>query len=222
MERHSVFITAMEWFESTSLKNPIICLDHKLEQVFPDYYSVNYDTKLLATTTATTEEKQAPFYNDYRERYGNGDIHILDEAIMGTDKRYVFLNGFNQDQFMHIAPKLKNTVEILYFFKCPKICDLSVLSQFVKLKCVHIYWNNSLESLWDMTGNTELKVLSCIMVSGLSNIEALKTSCLEYVCLDSSDNNGRQKKALFDASVFEQMKYLKHLVLMYSDYNIDY
>ncbi len=222
MKRHSVFITATEWFESTSLKNPIICSDHKLEQVFPDYYSVNYDTKLLATTTATAEEKQSPFYNDYREQYGNEDVHILDEAIMGTDKRCVFLNGFDQDQFMYIAPKLKNTAEILYFFKCPKIRDLSILSGFVKLKCVCIYWNNSLESLWDMTGNAELKVLSCVMMSKLRNIEALKTSCVEYVCLDSSDNNGRQKKVPFDASVFEQMKNLKHLSLIYSDCNINY
>ncbi len=222
MKRDSVFITAKDWFESTSLRNPIVCMDHKLEQYFPDCYNVNYDTKLLATKMATKEEKQAPFYNDYRERYGSRDIHVLDEAIMGTDKRYVFLNGFDQDQFMHIAPKLKDTAEILYLFKCPKISDLSILSQFAKLKCVHIYWNNSLESLWDMTGNTELKILSCIMMSKLSIVETLKTSYLEYICLDSSDNNGRKKKAQFNMSAFEQMKYLKHLSIIYSDCTIDY
>ena len=222
MKHRSVFITVEEWFESTSLKNPIICLDHKLKQGFPEYYAVNYDTKLLSTTTATAEEKQAPFYNDYRERYGNEDIHSLDEAIMNKDKRYVFLNGFDQDQFMYIAPKLKDTAEILYFFKCPKIYDLSILSRFSKLRCVHIYWNNSLENLWDMTGNTELKILSCVMISKLNSVEALKTSCVEYVCLDSSDNSGQKKKILFDTSAFTQMKTLKHLTLGYSDCNIDY
>ncbi|MBR5134302.1 MAG: hypothetical protein IKV35_01755 [Clostridia bacterium] len=222
MKSRSVFITATEWFESTSLRNPIICMDHKLEQVFPVYYTVNYDTKLLATKAATKNEKKSPFYNDYREQYGSTDAHSLDEAIIDSDKRYVFFNGFDQDQFMHIAPKLKDTAEILYFFKCPKICDLSVLSQFVKLKCVHIYWNNSLEGLWDMTDNIDLKVLSCIMMSKLSRIETLKTSCVEYVCLDSSDNSGQKKKAQFDLSVFDQMNYLKHLSLGYSDCNIDY
>lgn len=197
-------------------------MDHKLEQFFPDCYNVIYDTKLLATIAATAEEKQSPFYNDYRERYGNEDLYSLDEVIMDTDKRYVFLNGFDQDQFMHIALKLKDTAEILYFFKCPKIYDLSILSQFAKLKCVHIYWNNSLESLWNMTGNTELKVLSCIMISKLSKIETLKTSYVEYICLDSSDNSGHKKKVPFDVSVFEQIKNLKHLSLIYSDCNIDY
>ena len=55
-----------------------------------------------------------------------------------------------------------------------------------------------------------------------SNIEAVKTSCVEYVCLDSSDNNGRHKKVLFDTSAFEQMNNLKHLSLIYSDCNINY
>ena len=63
MKSRSVFITATEWFESTSLRNPIICMDHKLEQVFPVYYTVNYDTKLLATKAATKNEKKSPFYN---------------------------------------------------------------------------------------------------------------------------------------------------------------
>ncbi len=31
MKRHSVFITATEWFESTSLKNPIICSDCNID-----------------------------------------------------------------------------------------------------------------------------------------------------------------------------------------------
>lgn len=222
MKSDSIFITAAEWFESTSLRNPISSMDHKLERFFPDCYSVAYDTKLLATKAAMAEEKQSPLYNDYREQFGVEDIHALDTAIMDHDARYVFLNGLNQDQFLHIAPKLKDTAEILYFFKCPRIYDLSALSQFTKLKCVHIYWNNSLESLWDMTGNKQLKVISCVMISKLSNIEPLKRSCVEYVCLDSSDNYGHKKKALFPISVFEQMPHLKHLSLICSDCKIDY
>ena len=222
MKSNSIFITARDWFESGSLKNPVSGLDHKLEQFFPDCYSADYDTKLLATREATKEEKQAPFYNDYREQFGTKDIHSLDMAVMDTDAKNIFLNGFNQDQLLYIAPKLKDTAEIIYFFKCPKIHDLSILSQFTKLKCVHIYWNNSLESLWDMTGNTQLKVISCIAISKLTNIEALKNSHVEYICLDSSDNTGHTKKMLFDASVFDQMTSLKHLSLVFSDCKIDY
>ena len=116
----------------------------------------------------------------------------------------------------------RTKIPIIYFFKCPRIHDLSALAQFAKLKCVHIYWNNSLESLWNMTDNKQLKVISCIMISKLSKIEALKQSHVKYICFDSSDNNGNAKKALFDVSVFEQMPYLKHLSLTYSDNIIDY
>lgn len=217
MKNNSIFITAKEWFESTSLKNPVTSMDRKLERFFPDCYSVSYDTKLLATKAATAEEKQSPFYNDYRERFGAEDIYALDTALTDCERKYVFLNGFNQEQFQHIAPKLRDTAEIVYLFKCPKIYDLSAFAQFTKLRCVHIYWNNSLESLWNMTGNKQLKVISCIMISKLARIETLKQSHVEYVCFDSSDNNGQAKAALFDISVFEHMPYLKHLSLTYSD-----
>ena len=222
MKSNPIFITATEWFESTSLRNPIPSIDHKLEQYFPDCYNVSYDTKLLATKAATAEEKQAPFYNAYREQFGTEDIHALDIAIANSHKKCIFLNGFNQEQFLYVAPKLKDTAEIIYFFKCPEIYDLSALAQFTKLRCVHIYWNNSLESLWDMSENKHLRVISCIMISKLSRIEALKQSHVEYICLDSSDNNGHTKTALFDVSVFEKMPHLKHLSLTYSDYKIDY
>lgn len=222
MKNKYIFITAKEWFESTSLRNPILVMDHKLEQYFPDLYSVHYDTKLLTTKLPSKQEAQFILDNDYREQFGTDDICTLDVAVMDADARNIFLNGFNQEQFLHIALKLKDTAEIIYFFKCPKIYDLSVLSQFTKLKCVHIYWNNSLESLWDMKCNKHLKVISCIAISKLSKIETLKNSYVEYVCLDSSDNYGHKKKLLFDVSVFQQMPYLKHLSLIYTDCKIDY
>ena len=215
MRSKSIFITSPDWFESTSLRNPVRTLDHKLELHFPDYYSVNYDTKLLASKEATATEKQFPFYNDYRERFGSSDISVLDAAI--AEGRSVFLNGFNQEQLLYIAPRLRETLEIIYFFKCPKIYDLSVLSQFRKLKCVHIYWNNSLERLWDMSGNKALQVLSFVSITKLSDIAALKESCVEYICFDSSDNSGHVKECLFNQSVFRDLPNLKHLSLAYSD-----
>lgn len=222
MKNDSVFITTKEFFESTSLRNPICSMDHKLELIFPNFYSVSYDTKLLATKAATDAEKQFPFYNDYREQFGTTSILALDTAIINADAKQVFLNGFDQKQFLYIAPKIKDTAEILYLYKCPRINNLSVLAQFHKLKCLHIYWNNSMESLWDMRHNKQLQVLSFTSVSKLSKIAALVDSCVEYVSLDSEDNNGHTRKVLFDTSVFNQMPHLKHLSLRYSDCVIDY
>lgn len=223
MKNNSIFITSEAFFESTNWKNPINCLDHKMEHFFPDCYSAHYDTRLLVAKKPTKEELDFPVYNDYRERFGSEDIRTLDAAIMGSEAKNILLNSFSQDDFLHVAPLLKDSAEIIFFFKCPKIHDLSVLSEFSQLKCVHIFWNNSLESLWDMTRNKKLKVLSFLTISKLSKIEALKQSSVEYITFSSSYiSSNQKKKALFDTSVFAQMKYLKHLSLTYSHLNIDY
>ena len=213
MKHNCIYITSKEWFEETPLKNPILSLDHNLEQIYPQFYNIEYDLKILATKPATAEEKEFPGYNDYREKYGKSDISAIDIAVSSNASKNIFLNGFNQNQFEYIAPLIKETTEILYLFKCPKIKDLSLLSTFKNLKCVHIYWNNSLETLWDMKGNSALMVLSFVYITKLSNIEALDKSRIEYVNFDSSDNLGKKKKLDVDKSVFEKMKTLKHLFL---------
>lgn len=44
-----IYIYSDEWFESTMLCNPFISLDHKIEDLYPNYYSVCYDCRLLLT-----------------------------------------------------------------------------------------------------------------------------------------------------------------------------
>lgn len=221
MSKQYIFIYDNEWLNSGSLKNPIPTLDHKLEAYFPEFYETHYELRIVAAEPASLEEKNAPFYNDYREHYGVSDISSLDDIIKIAKPRSVFLNGFDQKLFLSIAPKLMDTVEVIYFFKCPKIKDLSILSQFSKLRCVHIYWNHSLETLWDMKSNPQLKVLSCTAISKLRNVDALKNASVEYVHLDSLDHSGNKKNCFFDTTVFDQMQHLKHLSLNYKDCFVD-
>ena len=213
MKQKDIYITDKDWFENTTNKNPIVVLDHNLEKIYPWFYSADYDLKILATKAATDQEKMFSGYNDYRERYGHTDISIMNHAVLQSTAKNVFLNGVNQKQFEYIAPLIENTTEILYLFKCPKISDLSHLSTFKRLRCVHIYWNNSLECLWDMQNNADLKVLSFLYVTKLKHIENLCDSYIEYINFDSSDNFGKKKKLFIEKSVFERMETLKHLFL---------
>ena len=208
-----VYIADKMWFENTALRNPLSVLDHNLKAVYPHFYSADYDIKILATKPATVQEKSVPFYNDYKEKYGFTSIAKLDSIFSKNAAKNVFLNSFNQVQFEHIAPFIKDTTEILYLFKCPKIRDLSLLSTFKMLRCVHIYWNNSLECLWDMQNNSNLQVLSFVYVTKLKHIENLIDSPVEYIHFDSSDNLGRKKKLLVDESVFSKMGKLKYSFL---------
>ena len=222
MKNKFVYITDCEWFESTSLKNPIEFLDHNLQDKYPKFYEKEYDLRMLVTEKPSAKEKAVPFYNDYREKYGSEDIRVLKDAASSANARNVFLNGFDQEHFEYIIPYIKDSAEVLYLFKCPKISDLSMLSELKNLKCLFVYWNNSLEVLWNVKDNTRLKVISFISIMKIKNIETLLGSNIEYITFDSSDNNDNKKNILFDKSVFDKMPNLKYLKVCYKEIDIDY
>lgn len=157
MNKKSIYIYNDEWFDSTCLSNPLITLDHKLDDYYPEYYEVNYDVRLLSTEENEIEDQ----INDYKQRYGTKDFIELIDYVIKKNPQAVLLNGFDQEQFDYIIDYIKN-VKILYLFKCNKIYDLSKLSNCSNLECLHIDWNNKLETLWGMRNNENLKVLSFI------------------------------------------------------------
>lgn len=211
-----IYIYNDEWFESTMLCNPFMSLDHKLEDLYPNYYSVYYDCRLLLT-----EETESQI-DSFKKIYETKDINEMLDYVMKKNPQMVLLNGFDQKHFDIIIDYIKN-VKILYLFKCNRIKDLSKLSSCLNLECLHIDWNNKLESLWDMTNNKKLKVLSFERISKLTNISKLENSSLEYITFDSR-NILRQTKYEFngDLDVFKKMKSLKHLKLYYKNIHIDY
>ena len=218
MNKKCIYIYNDEWFDSTMLSNPHNTLDHKLNDYYPKYYEVNYDVRLLATE----EDEIADQFNDYKQRYGTKDLNELIDYVIKKNPQAVLLNGFDQKQFDIIINYIKD-VRILYLFKCNKINDLSKLSDCHNLECLHIDWNNRLESLWNMSNNANLKVLSFDRISKLSKIEDLVNTNIEYITFDSRNNLG-QTKYEFDCNVdvFKQMKKLKHLKLHYKNIKVDY
>ncbi len=90
MDSRYLYIFDTEWFEHTALKNPICTSDHTLEEKFPEFYSLNYDVRILATKESTADEKVSPFYNDYRERYGVRTLSFFDEVFAHKPKKHVF------------------------------------------------------------------------------------------------------------------------------------
>ena len=208
---------------SQNLSETDLVLDNKLCENYPDFYETVYGLKLMVTRKPTEAEKNSPIYNDIYEEIGGDDITALKDSALKNSRKRVKLTGFNQEQFDYISPYIKETTEVLYLHKCPKIKDLSVLSDFPNLKCLSVYWNNSLEKLWDMKNNRDLDVLSFVSISKLRDVSSLKNSNIKYVTLDSADNCGNRKECLIeDMSVFEQMPKLKHLKLIYKKCYIDY
>lgn len=218
MNKKSIYIFNDLWFDSTALENPLSTLDHKLDKHYPNYYELNYDVKLLATEENEIEDQ----INDYKQRYGTKDINELKEYVIKKKPQSVLLDGFDQEQFDYIIDYIKD-VKILYLFKCNKINDLSKLSNCINLECLHIYWNNRLDSLWNMYKNTKLKVLSLNHITKLSYIEDLLTTNIEYITFDSTNDIGQTKYEFSgDINIFKQMRNLKHLKLQYKNVKIDY
>lgn len=218
MNKKSIYIYKDEWFESTMLCNPLSTDDHKLDVFYPEYYEVNYDVRLLATEENEIEDQ----INDYKQRYGTENINELIDYVIKKNPQVVLLNGFDQAQFDCVIDYIKD-VKILYLFKCNKIMDLSKLSNCINLECLHIDWNNKVESLWDMKGNTKLKVLSFLRINKLSKIDDLVNTNIEYITFDIRNLLG-QTKYEFNGNVdiFKQMKNLKHLKLQYKNVKVDY
>lgn len=220
MKNKMVLIFNKKWFEDGSLKNPIRSIDHDLETYYPHFYYVNYETKLLAATTPTKQERESIIYNDYLDKYGTTELNLLVAELQKSNCKNIFLSGFTQELFDYIIPYIKATAEIIYFFKCPKISDLSALSKFSNLKCVHIFYNNSLTKLWNMSKCENFKVLSFKTVTRLTNIDELKDSFVEYIHIDSLDNYGHKKPALFTVPALNEFPYLKHLYINFKNCKI--
>ena len=134
MSQKDIFITSPEFLDSGAIKNPVMFHDHKLSGLYPQFYRTDYDLKLCATKAPTKAEKSFFAYNDYRERYGCTDITVLRDAAQNSPAKNVLLNGFRQKHLEYLAPYIRDTVELLYLFKCNTISDLSVLSTFSNLK----------------------------------------------------------------------------------------
>jgi len=218
MNNKCIYIYNDEWFDSIALENPLITDDHKLDDYYPEYYEVNYDVRLLATEENEIEDQ----INDYKQRYGTKDINELKDYVIRKNAQTVLLNGFDQEQFDYIMDYIKD-IRILYLFKCNKIYDLSKLSNCSNLECLHIDWNNGLESLWDMSNNANLKILSFERITKLSKIEDLINTNIEYITFDSSNEIGQTKYEFSgNIEIFKQMKNLKYLKLQYNNIKVDY
>ena len=223
MKKKYLYVTDEDFFDSSSLKNPVACLDGKLEKYYPEYFENNYDLRLLVKYEPVKAERESSIYNDVFEKIGSNDISVFKDSAVKNKAKKVLLNGFSQEHFDYIAPYIKDTTEVMYLFKCPRIKDLSVLAEFEKLKCLFIFWNNSLESLWDMKNNSDLEVLSFVNISKLRDISGLKNSTVKYITFDSTGVYPNPKELLIeDISAFDKLSGLKHLKLLYKKCKIDY
>lgn len=84
------------------------------------------------------------------------------EREMGFGKRAdcLKLTRLTQDGLEHFVRHYGSSYRTLYLYDCTRILDFSPLGDLDALEAIAIEWCRKTDRLWDMSGNTSLKVLN--------------------------------------------------------------
>lgn len=89
------------------------------------------------------------------------DIEAIFSKIESRKEAFgISLIAVDQKFFESIITKYGKKFSVICFTKCPLISNLSALEDIDHLEYVTYYWNQRLESLWDLSKNPNLKGLS--------------------------------------------------------------
>lgn len=126
---------------------------------------------------------------------------------------YLKMIRLTQEGLEHFVRKYGHSYRVLYLDDCTQIVDFSPLSELEGLEAIRIEWCRKTDKLWDMSGNTSLKVLSiCSAKKIAANPIQFQTSrTLEEIRLWGGDFDN--KYTLESLSCFEGMKSLKRIDL---------
>ena len=126
---------------------------------------------------------------------------------------YLKLTRLSQEGLEHFVQNYGHSYRVLYLDDCTRIQDFSPLGDLPELEALRIEWCRKADRLWDMSGNTSLKVLSIHDARKIAaNPTQLQTSqTLEEIRLWGADFDN--KYTLESLSCFQGMRSLKRIDL---------
>ncbi|MBR5110458.1 MAG: hypothetical protein IK099_09695 [Clostridia bacterium] len=89
----------------------------------------------------------------------------------------VRISGVNQKTFEYFIARYGKQFKRIHFFKCKLVQDWACLSDLPNLECLSWFWNQRIDSLWDMSNNvslTALHISNFTRLHSLSGIEKAK------------------------------------------------
>lgn len=109
--------------------------------------------------------------------------HYLDadniDFEMQFNKRtdYLKITRLSQKGLEHFVQKYAKSYRVLYLYECTQIHDFAPLGELKNLEAIRIDWCRKTNQLWNMSGNSSLKVLSISDAKKLTeNPSLLQTS----------------------------------------------
>lgn len=114
---------------------------------------------------------------------GGGRTYALDLARIGSnlDASALRISGLDQGSFEELVSEYADRFTAIYFWKCPRIRDLSALEDLPHLELVSIFWNQRAERLWDLRKTPRLRGLRLYDFTRLHDLDDLaqESSLLE-------------------------------------------
>lgn len=117
---------------------------------------------------------------------GGGTItkEEIDEIQDYQELRRIAVAGLHQDTFDYFVEKYGDRFKAIYFFKNKMVTDLSVLGKLKNVEVIGYFLNQRAEELWDMSGNTSLKMLDIADFSRLKTLKGIETAphlqCIKF------------------------------------------
>jgi hypothetical protein len=78
----------------------------------------------------------------------------LDGIADYPEATHICLAGLRQQDFNAFISRFGRQFEVIHFWKCPYINDLSPLESLTSVKYITYFWNQKATRFWDMSKNT--------------------------------------------------------------------
>lgn len=96
------------------------------------------------------------------------------------DATEISISGLTQETFEHFIATYAHQFEVIRFWRCPLVEDLSMIGSLADVRYIVYFWNQRATRLWDLSKTKALKGLAYHGFTRLHDIsEIAKTSSLE-------------------------------------------
>ncbi|HEY9028655.1 MAG TPA: hypothetical protein VIP05_30475, partial [Burkholderiaceae bacterium] len=131
-----------------------------------------------------------PWRLDLRKRELNGgkttvaDLAAIDEHPQAVD---LVISGLDQASFEALVTRYGQRFRGIYFFKCPRVADLSALSTLDRVTHLAFFWNQKATRLWDFRGTASLRGLHFDDFKRMNDLSQLADArSLEDLCFGTA------------------------------------
>jgi hypothetical protein len=137
---------------------------------------------------------------------GGGKITItelakIEDALPGTTA--LVISGLDQSMFETLVTRFGHRLTAMYFWKCPRIADLSPLEDLTSLTHLAFYWNQRAVRLWNFGATPRLR--------GLQFEDFTRVHALDDLAAASSLEELRFGDKVWTKSVFASLAPLQSL-----------